>query len=142
MEFVVFKNQLSLYLDRDWEQDFLVKVLNDFENFIVIANNAEIPEVIVIDSDSKGETIESVSENVENKEINAIDSKDANMIVSSSDYKKSNTENGCISEEEADATESESEVYCSELCSGYGTLTFDIWMEFSLASSPEKNDEY
>ena len=41
-----------------------------------------------------------------------------------------------------ETTESESEVDGSEVSSGYGTLTFDDWMELGLASSPEENDEY
>ena len=45
----------SLYLDRDWEDDPFVEVLDDSENPSVVANDAEIPEVIVIDSDSEVE---------------------------------------------------------------------------------------
>ena len=54
----------------------------------------------------------------------------------------SNDENGSISEEQGNSTESESEVDCSEVSSGYGTLTFEDWMDLSLSSSPEENDEY
>ena len=128
MEFVVSNGQLSLYLDRDWENDPFVEVLDDSEN---------PPEVIEIDSDSEVETI-----NSEEEEINGSDSEDANTIVISSDDEVSADGNNSISEEEADATESESVVDASEVSSGYGTLTFDDWMDLSLASSPEENDEY
>ena len=87
------KGRLSLYLDRDWENDFLVEVLDDFENPLVVANDAEIPEVIFIESDSE------VEENGE-EEINGSDSEEANTIVISSDQKVSNNENSSISEEE------------------------------------------
>ena len=41
-----------------------MEFLDESENFPVVANEAEIPEVIVIDSDSEVETIESLSKNV------------------------------------------------------------------------------
>ena len=125
MEFDVMNGRLSLYLDRDWEDDPLVEVLDDSENPSVVANDAKIPEVIVIDSDSE------VEEN--NEEINKSASEDATMIVISSDEEVSNDGNSSISEEEADATESESKVDGSDVSSGYGTLTFDDWIELSLA---------
>lgn len=53
-----FNGQLSLYLDHDWKYDPTVKVLHDSKNFPVVANDAEIAEVIVIDSDMEVETIE------------------------------------------------------------------------------------
>ena len=43
----------------------------------------------------------------------------------SSDEKVNNYENSSISKEEADATESKSEVDCSEVSFGYETLTFE-----------------
>ena len=58
----------------------------------------------------------------------------------SSDDEVSNDGNNSISEDEADATESGSEVDGSQVSSGYGTLTFDDWMDLSLASSPEENE--
>ena len=79
VEFVVLNGGLSLYLDGDWEHDPLVEVLDDSENPPVVANDAEIPEVIVIDSDNEVETIESRFENGE-EEINGSDSEDANTI--------------------------------------------------------------
>ena len=126
-EFVVMNGRFSLYLDRDWENDSLVEVLDDSENF---------PDVIVIDSESDVETISLVEEG-----INGSDSEDANTIVISSDDEITNDGNGSIIEK-ADAIESESEVDGSEVSSGYGTLTFEDWMNLSLASSPEENDEY
>ena len=108
MEFVVMNGRLSLYLDRDWENDPLVEVLDDSENPSVGANDAEIPEVLVIESDSE------VEENAEG-EINGSDGDDLNTIVISSEDEVSNDGNGFISEE-GNFTESESEV-----SSGYGT---------------------
>ena len=128
----------SLYLDRDWEDDPFVEVLDDSENPSVVANDAEITEAIVINLDSEMETMDSGFENGEN--VNDSYSEDANTIVISSEDEVSNDWNSFINEEEADATESESEVDCSELSSGYGTLTFEDWMDLSLTSSPEEND--
>ena len=59
VEFVVLKGRLSFCLNRDWQLDPLVKVLDDFENPSGVAYEAEIPEVIVISSDTEVETIES-----------------------------------------------------------------------------------
>ena len=137
-EFVVLNSQLSLYLNRNWEYDPFVKVLTDSENLSVVANDAEITEAIVINLDSEMETMDSGFENGEN--VNDSYSEDANTIVISSEDEVSNDWNSFINEEEADATESESEVDCSELSSGYGTLTFEDWMDLSLTSSPEEND--
>ena len=41
-----------------------------------------------------------------------------------------------------ETTESKSEINGSEVSSGYRTLTFEDWMDLSLSSSPEENDEY
>ena len=92
MEFVVLNGQLSLYLDRDQENNPLVEVLDDSENS---------PDVIVIDSQREVKTISS-----EKEEINGSDTEDANTIVISSDDEVTNDGNDSISEEEADAIES------------------------------------
>ena len=67
IQFVVLIGQLSFYLDRDWKHDPVVEVLDDSENLPVLANEAEIPEVIVIDSDSKVLSIKSVFKNGEER---------------------------------------------------------------------------
>ena len=61
-------------MDRDWKNDILVEVLDDSKNPSVVANDAEILEVIFIESDSK------VEENGE-KQINGSNRDNANTIV-------------------------------------------------------------
>lgn len=136
MEFVVLNGRLSLYLDRDWKHDPLVEDLDYFENPLIVANEAVIPEVNVIDSDSD------VEENGKEGKIIGSDNEDSNTIVISSNDKVSNDWNRFTSEEEGNSTKSESEIDGPEVSSCYGTLSFEDWIELNLASSPKVNDKY
>ena len=63
MEFVVLNSHVSLYFNSDRQHDFQMKVLDDSQNSLVLANEVKILEVIVIDSYNKVETFESIFEN-------------------------------------------------------------------------------
>ena len=86
--FFVINGRLFLYLNRDWENDSLVEVLDDSKNPSVIANDEEIPDVIVIESDSK------VEDNGE--EIIGSDSEESNTIVTSLDDEVSRMETALL----------------------------------------------